>query len=96
MQKAGLLRDMDTSYILKGTIDNWGEVALPEPKVVAAWLDDEGRVVWVEETAPLGGPDGPASRLQVLEPGGPVILAWGSAIRKLGRALTSCATCSGE
>lgn len=70
MQKAGLLRDIDTSYILKGTIDNWGEVALPEPKVVAAWLDDEGRVVWVEETAPLGGPDGPASRLQVLEPGG--------------------------
>jgi hypothetical protein len=69
LQKAGLLRDIDTSYILTGSIENWGEVALPEPKVVAAWLNDEGRVVWMEETAPLGGPDGPDSRLQSLEPG---------------------------
>jgi hypothetical protein len=69
MQKAGLLQEMDESYILRGDIKSWGKVALPEPRIVAAWLDDGGHVVWVEETAPLGGPGGPASRLQVLEPG---------------------------
>lgn len=38
-------------YLLSGDTRNLGPVELPDPRVVAAWLDeDSGRVVWVAET----------------------------------------------
>lgn len=50
-------------YLLFGAVTNHGTVALASPTVIAAWLDDAGRVVDVAETAavtdPANGTGGP-------------------------------------
>jgi hypothetical protein len=51
LQEMGLLKADDSyPYVLCGSVQNWSQVELLEPGVVAAWLDGEGRVIWMAET----------------------------------------------
>src|SRR5690606_13380677 len=49
-------------YLLFGALTNFSGVEAPSPVVIGAWLDEQGRVVAVEETEPITA--------QVAAPGG--------------------------